>query len=332
MGLFNIIGKQFVDVIQWTEDGPGVLAWRFPMADMEIQNGAALTVRESQRAVFINEGTVADVFGPGSYTLTTKSLPVLTALKNWDKLFESPFKSDVYFFSLREQTEQKWGTAQPITLRDKEFGVVRLRANGIYSYVIKDIQPFWTKLSGTTPQYTVADLEGQLRATILTAMAAFFGGSNVPFLDMAANQMKFSETLKGAIAPAFAEYGLELKTFFVQSISLPEELQAHLDKASSMRMVGDLDRYAKFQTAESMPLAAANPGGVAGAGAGLGAGLAMGQMMAGAMGSIATPAAGGQAGSDPFAALEKLADLVKRGVITQADFDTKKAELLAQIK
>lgn len=332
MGLFNIIGKQFVDVIQWTEDGPGVLAWRFPMADMEIQNGAALTVRESQRAVFIDEGTVADVFAPGSYTLNTKSLPVLTALKNWDKLFESPFKSDVYFFSLREQTEQKWGTAQPITLRDKEFGVVRLRANGIYSYVIKDIQPFWSKLSGTTPQYTVADLEGQLRGTILTAMAAFMGNSNVPFLDMAANQLKFSEALKSAVAPAFAEYGLELKTFFVQSISLPEELQAHLDKASSMRMVGDLDRYAKFQTAESMPLAAANPGGVAGAGAGLGAGLAMGQMMAGAMGGMAAPPAGATAASDPFAALEKLADLVKRGVITQADFDAKKAELLAQIK
>lgn len=332
MGLFNIIGKQFVDVIQWTEDGAGVLAWRFPMADMEIQNGAALTVRESQRAVFIDEGTVADVFAPGSYTLTTKSLPVLTALKNWDKLFESPFKSDVYFFSLREQTEQKWGTAQPITLRDKEFGVVRLRANGIYSYAIKEIQPFWSKLSGTTAQYTVADLEGQLRATILTNMTAFLGSSNVPFLDMAANQLKFSEALKSAVAPAFAEYGLELKTFFVQSISLPEELQAHLDKASSMRMVGDLDRYAKFQTAESMPLAAANPGGVAGAGAGLGAGLAMGQMMAGAMGGMGAPAANGQAGNDPYAALEKLADLVKRGVITQADFDAKKAELLAQIK
>jgi membrane protease subunit (stomatin/prohibitin family) len=229
MGLFNIISKQFIDVLQWNEDGAGVLAWRFPMQDQEIQNGASLTVRESQRAVFINEGTVADVFGPGRYTLTTQSLPVMTALKNWDKLFESPFKSDVYFFSLREQTDQKWGTATPITVRDKEFGVVRLRANGIYSYQLKDIQTFWTKLSGTTAQYTVADIEGQLRATILTSLAAFFGGSNIPFLDMAGNQLKFSELLKAAVTPAFADFGLELKSFFVQSIALPEELQAHLD-------------------------------------------------------------------------------------------------------
>jgi membrane protease subunit (stomatin/prohibitin family) len=330
MGLFNLIKKQFVDVIQWTEDGAGVLAWRFPMQDEEIQNGAALTVRESQTAVFINEGTVADVFGPGQYTLNTQSLPVMTALKNWDKLFESPFKSDVYFFSRREQTDQKWGTATPITIRDKEFGVVRLRANGIYSYQIKDIEAFWKKLSGTTPQYTVADIEGQLRATILTSMAAFFGSSNIPFLDMAANQLKFSETLKAAVAPAFAEFGLELKTFFVQSISLPEELQAHLDKASSMQMVGDLRRYTQFQTADSISIAAANPGGLASIGAGMGAGMAFGQVMGGALNQSGV-GAGGE-GNDPFAALERLADLAKRGVITQADFDAKKAELLKRIQ
>lgn len=330
MGLFNLIKKQFVDVIQWTEDGAGVLAWRFPMLDQEIQNGAVLTVRESQSAVFINEGKVADVFGPGQYTLNTQSLPVLTALKNWDKLFESPFKSDVYFFSHREQTDQKWGTATPITIRDKEFGVVRLRANGIYSYIIKDIEPFWKKLSGTTPQYTVADIEGQLRATILTAMAAFFGGSNIAFLDMAANQLKFSETLKAAVAPAFAEFGLELKSFFVQSISLPEELQAHLDKASSMQMVGDLRRYTQFQVADNIGVAAANPGGLAAVGAGMGAGMAFGQVMGGALGQSGM-GAGGEA-NDPFAALERLADLAKRGVITQADFEAKKAELLKRIQ
>jgi membrane protease subunit (stomatin/prohibitin family) len=331
MGLFNIISKQFIDVLQWNEDGAGVLAWRFPMQDQEIQNGASLTVRESQRAVFINEGTVADVFGPGRYTLTTQSLPVMTALKNWDKLFESPFKSDVYFFSLREQTDQKWGTATPITVRDKEFGVVRLRANGIYSYQLKDIQTFWTKLSGTTAQYTVADIEGQLRATILTSLAAFFGGSNIPFLDMAGNQLKFSELLKAAVTPAFADFGLELKSFFVQSIALPEELQAHLDKVSSMQMIGDLKRYTQFQAADSISIAAANTGGVAGAGAGLGAGMALGQMMTGAL-NQSTATAPTTGGNDPFVALEKLAELLKRGIITQADFDAKKTELLQQIK
>lgn len=331
MGLFNIISKQFIDVLQWNEDGAGVLAWRFPMQDQEIQNGASLTVRESQRAVFINEGTVADVFDPGHYTLTTQNLPVMTALKNWDKLFESPFKSDVYFFSLREQTDQKWGTATPITVRDKEFGVVRLRANGIYSYQLKDLETFWTKLSGTTAQYTVADIEGQLRATILTSLAAFFGGSNIPFLDMAGNQLKFSELLKTAIAPAFADFGLELKSFFVQSIALPEELQAHLDKVSSMQMIGDLKRYTQFQAADSISIAAANTGGVAGAGAGLGAGMALGQMMTSSLNQN-TATAPTTGGSDPFSALEKLAELLKRGIITQADFDAKKTELLQQIK
>lgn len=282
MSLGAFLYKQFIEVIQWTESGPGVLAHRFPTNDMEIKNGAQLTVRESQKAVFINEGKVADVFIPGMYTLSTKTLPILTYLKNWDKAFESPFKSDVYFFSTREQTNQTWGTAQPITVRDKEFGVVRLRANGIYSYAIKDIEPFWTKLSGTTADYTVQDLEGQLRASVLTALASFLGKSEVAFLDMAANQQDFSDKLKVAVAPALEQYGLELKTFMVQSLSLPEELQEHLDKVSSMGMIGDLQKYARFQAADSISVAAANPGGVAGAGAGIGAGVAMGQMMASA--------------------------------------------------
>lgn len=329
MSLMGFIGKQFIDVIQWNEEGSGVLAYRYPMEDQEIQNGASLTVRETQVAAFINEGKVADVFGPGRYTLNTQTLPILTYLKNWDKFFESPFKSDVYFFSTREQIDQKWGTATPITIRDKEFGVIRLRANGVFSYQLKDIQPFWTKLSGTVPVYTTTDLDGQLRAVIMTALASFFGGSNVAFLDMAANQTRFSETLKTAVAPALADYGLELKSFFVQSISLPEELQQHLDRVSSMRMVGDLQKYAQFQTADSISVAAANPGGVAGAGAGIGAGMAMGQMMAGAM---MQPGSQVGAQADPFAALEKLGDLLKKGIITQAEFDAKKTELLQQIK
>lgn len=329
MGLIDFLGKQFIDVIQWTEPGPGVLAYRFPTLDQEIRNRAVLTVRESQMALFINEGRVADLFGPGRYELTTETLPVTTYLQNWDKLFESPFKSDVYFFSMREQTDQKWGTAQPITVRDKEFGVVRLRANGNYSYQISDPKTFWTKLSGSVETYTVEDLAGQLRGAILTAIASALGGSSVAFIDMAANQTAFSETLKEAVAPTLAQYGLALKTFYVQSLSLPEELQTHLDRASSMRMVGDLAKYAQFQAADALKDAAANSGGVAGAGAGLGAGVAMGQIMAQAFGG---GSGGGAQAADPYAALEKLGDLFKKGILTQDEFDAKKAELLQQIK
>ena len=167
MGLMDFIKKQFIDILQWTEDGDGTLAWRFPMAGNEIQYGASLTVRESQMAVFVNEGKVADVFGPGMYKLTTQTLPVLTYLKNWDKLFESPFKSDVYFFSTRQQVDQRWGTPQPVTIRDKDFGAVRLRAFGNYSYRIADPKLFHTEISGTRDTYTVADLDGQLRGLML---------------------------------------------------------------------------------------------------------------------------------------------------------------------
>lgn len=331
MGLKSFISKQFIDVIQWTESESGTLAYRYPMQDMEIQNGASLTVRDSQMAMFINEGKIADVFHPGIYKLTTQTLPVLTYLKNWDKFFESPFKSDVFFFSLREQTDQKWGTAMPIVLRDKEFGVLRIRAYGLYSYKINDIKSFWTKLSGTTERYTVQDIEGQLRGSILTSLAAFLGNSEVAFLDMAANQQKFSDKLKEIVAPALTQYGLELKTFLVQSLSLPEELQERLDKVSSMRMLGDLQKYAQFQAADSLSVAAANPGGVAGAGAGIGAGLAMGQMMAGALSKMDKNGSSDSA-ADPLITLEKLGELLKKGILTQEEFNAKKAELLRQIK
>jgi membrane protease subunit (stomatin/prohibitin family) len=171
----SFFSKQFIDVIQWTEPGDGILAYRYPMEDMEIQNGGRLTVRDSQTAVFVNEGRIADVFSPGLYTLSTHTLPLLTNLLNWDKAFQSPFKSDVYFFSTRLQIDQRWGTATPITIRDKEFGAVRMRAYGIYSYRISDPRAFYEKVSGTRPFYRVADLEGQLRNTIIGTMTESVG-------------------------------------------------------------------------------------------------------------------------------------------------------------
>ncbi len=283
MGLRDFLSKQFIDVIQWTEPEDGILAYRYPVADKEIQNGAKLTVRQSQMAAFVNEGQMADVFGPGLYTLTTQTLPLLTNLKNWDKAFQSPFKSDVYFFSTRLQTNQKWGTPQPITIRDKEFGAVRLRAFGIYSWHLLDPTTFHLNVSGTREVYTVADIEGQLRNTIIARMSDTFAESQVPFLDMAANQMELSDKIASFLRPSFTEFGLVLDSFVVENLSLPEELQKILDQKIGMNMVGDMNRYTQFQVAQSMPIAAANEGGGAGLGAGLGAGMAMANTMMNAM-------------------------------------------------
>ncbi len=281
----SFLSKQFIDVIQWTEPEDGILAYRYPMEDMEIQNGGKLTVRDSQAAVFVNEGAVADVFGPGLYTLTTNTLPILTYLKNWDKAFKSPFKSDVYYFSTRLQTNQRWGTATPITVRDKDFGAVRLRAYGIFSYRLSDAKTFYSKVSGTRDIYHVADLDGQLRNTIIGRMTDMFGHSSIPFLDLAGNQMELGSRMAEGLKQTFADLGLTLDSFVVENVSLPEELQKLLDTRIGMTMVGDMGKYTQFQVANSIPIAAANEGGggVAGIGVGLGAGLAMGQTVMNAM-------------------------------------------------
>jgi membrane protease subunit (stomatin/prohibitin family) len=277
--LKQFLGKQFIDVIQWNEPEDGILAYRYPMLDMEIQNGGQLTVRESQMAAFVNEGKIADIFGPGLYTLTTRNLPLLTDLMNWDKAFESPFKSDVYFFATRLQIDQKWGTATPITIRDKEFGAVSLRGYGIYSYRIADPRTFFTQISGTRDKYFVYDLEGQLRETIIARMTDIFANSDVSFLDMTANQAALGGKILEQMKPAFTALGLELNQFTVENISLPDELQKVLNQRIGMNMVGDLSRYTQYAAAESMPIAAANSGGAAGMGMGLGAGAAVGQAM-----------------------------------------------------
>jgi membrane protease subunit (stomatin/prohibitin family) len=300
LSLRDFISKQFIDVIDWVEPEDGILAYRYPMQDREIQNGGKLTVRDSQLALFVNEGHAADAFGPGLYTLNTNTLPILTYLRNWDKAFQSPFKSDVYFFSSRIQTDQHWGTQNPITIRDKEFGAIRLRGFGIYSYHVKDAKTFYNKISGTRDLYRTADLEGQLRNTIVAKMTDAFATSQVPFLDMAANQAALGEKIQEQMNPAFADFGLQLDTFVVENLSLPEELQKVLDQRISMNMVGDMGRYTQYQVAQSIPIAAGNEGGGAvGVGAGLGAGVAIGQAMmdavkkgtAGAQDSGAAPAA-----------------------------------------
>ena len=348
MALMDFIKKQFIDIIQWTEDGDGTLAWRFPMRDMEIQNGGQLVVRESQMAVFVNEGQVADVFGPGTYKLTTQTLPVLTYLKNWDKLFESPFKSDVYFFSTRQQIDQKWGTPQPITIRDKDFGAVRLRAFGNYAFRVADPKLFHTEISGTRESYPVADLEGQLRGLVLQNISNAIAASGLPFLDLAANQVMFADALTKELAPLFAKLGLLIENLTVQNVSLPEELQKILDQKIGMGMVGnDMGKFMQYQTAQAIPKfaegAGSGGGGIAGDAMGLGAGVALGQVLAqnlpaGRQGSgaaaQAAPAAAAPVGVKPedvMATLEKLGELKSKGILTQEEFDAKKAELLKKL-
>ena len=345
MALMDFIKKQFIDILEWTESGDGTLAWRYPMAGNEIQYGGSLTVRESQMAVFVNEGKVADVFGPGMYKLTTQTLPVLTYLKNWDKLFQSPFKSDVYFFSTRQQVDQRWGTTQPVTIRDKDFGAVRLRAFGNYAYRIADPKAFHTEISGTRDTYTVAELDGQLRATMLQHISDAVASSGIAFLDLAANQIEFASQLQQATAPAFEKLGLKLEAVTVQNVSLPEELQKILDQKIGMGMVGnDMGKFMQYQTAQSLPEFAkgAAGGGVVGDAMGLGAGVALGQVMAqqlnqglqgaGAAGAAAAAAqAAGVRPDEVMATLEKLAELKAKGILTGEEFDAKKAELLKKL-
>jgi membrane protease subunit (stomatin/prohibitin family) len=281
VSLTDFLSKQFIRVIQWNETEDGVLAYRYPMQDMEIENGGQLTVRETQLALFVNEGRIADVFAPGLHTLNTRNLPILTDLMNWSKDFQSPFKSDVYFFSTRLQMDQKWGTGTPVTIRDREFGAVRLRAYGTYAYRVDDPRLFFTNVSGTREAYCVADLEEQLRAMIVERMAGVFAESNVAFLDMAQNQAALAGKVGEAMKPGFAALGLDLAQFIVSSVSLPDELEKVLDQRIGMGMAGDVGRLTQFEAAESLEEAAQNPGGTAGMGVGLGAGVAMAQALMG---------------------------------------------------
>ncbi|MFM8332607.1 MAG: SPFH domain-containing protein [Candidatus Methylumidiphilus sp.] len=336
MALMDFLKKQFIDVIQWTEAADGVLAYRFPFRDFEIQNGAKLTVRESQLALFVDEGQVADVFGPGLHTLETENLPLLTNLKNWDKLFASPFKSDVYFFSTRQQLDRKWGTSNPVTIRDQEFGIVRLRAFGNYSYHLADPKKFYLNVSGTRETFTTEDMEGQLRGTLVGAISDLFGQSGVSFIDMAGNQEEFGAALRQKLLPVFDSYGLALDTLVVQNVSLPEELQKVLDTRISMNVLGDMGRYTQYQVANSIPLAAQNEGGLAGAGAGLGAGMGIGQVFAQAMNPAAaapqpSAAAPAQSADEVMATLEKLHGLMTKGILSAEEFEAKKADLLKKL-
>lgn len=274
MGLWDMLTGEFVDVIDWTDNTNDTLVYRFDRQGNNIKYGAKLTVRESQMAIFVNEGEVADVLGPGMYVLETRNLPVLTTLQHWDHGFNSPFKAEVYFFSMRQFTGLKWGTRNPIIVRDPEFGPVRIRAFGTYAIRITDARKFMQEITGTDRNFSVEEISDQLRDLIVTRFSTIIANSNIPVLDMAANTDQLSKYITERITPEFANYGLALTQVLIENISLPPEVEAVLDKRTSMGLVGNLDQYLKYQTAESLGKGQGNSG------IEMGVGFAMANQMA----------------------------------------------------
>ena len=252
MGLWDKLMGEFVDIIDWTDDTNNTMVHRFNRHGNEIKYGAKLTVRESQVAIFVNEGEVADILGPGLYVLETRNLPLLSTLQHWDHGFNSPFKAEVYFFNTRQFTNLKWGTRNPIIVRDSEFGAVRLRAFGTYSMRITDPKLFMQEIMGTDGNFRVEEISDQLRNLIVTRFSTLVAQANLPILDMAANTEQLSQFITTKIAPEFQAYGLALTQVLVENISLPDEVEQALDKRSSMGMIGNLDRYLQFQAAENL--------------------------------------------------------------------------------
>ncbi len=275
MSIFDFLRGEFIDVIHWTDDTRDTIVWRFEREGHAIKYGAKLTVREGQAAVFVHEGQIADTFGPGLYMLETNNMPVLTTLQHWDHGFQSPFKSEVYFVNTRRFTDLKWGTRNPITCRDKDFGMVRLRAYGTYTMRVSDPAKFLTEVVGTDGEFTTEEIEFQIRNIIVTHFSQIIATSGIPVLDMAANTIDLAKIVADRIAPMVAVYGLELPAFYIENVSLPAEVEAALDKRTSTAVAGDLGKYTEFSAAEAMTKAAANPGGGGGIGAGLGAGMGM---------------------------------------------------------
>ncbi len=329
MGLMDFIKKQFIDVIEMPEMESDILLKKYQMQDQEIQYGGQLIVRESQIAIFVNEGKLADVFTPGTYTLTTQNIPLLTNLKNWDKLFQSPFKSDVYFLNSKLQINSGWGTSQPITIRDKDFGMVRVRAFGQYTYKITNAGEFFKNISGAVDCYTREDLENQLRNTVVSTFTNFLAQSGVPFIDMASNQSELAATIKEKAMPQFANYGLEITDLLINNLNLPEELQKMLDQKISMGMIGDLNQYTKFQVANSIPLAAQNEGGLAGVGASLGVGMTMAQTMQQALNPNLQQTSAPQE-NDIEAKLTKAKSMLDKGLISPEEYQKLKLDLLSR--
>lgn len=294
MGLWDFVRSELIDIIQWLDETGDTMVWRFDGHDNEIKNGAQLIVRPGQAAVFVNQGQIADVFGPGRHELRTQNLPVLSTLMGWKYGFDSPFKAEVFFVATRQFTGEKWGTKVPVMMRDPEFGPVRIRAFGTYVLHVSEPARFVAQIVGSSGAFRTGDVQEQLRSLVTSRFVDAVGEAHVPVLDLAARYDEIGGEIREKMAPDFAAWGIELTQFVIESIGLPEEVEKALDTRSKMGVLGDLGRYAQFQTAEAIPLAAQNPGGPAGQGMGMAMGMAMGQQMAQQL--------GGQPGAQPAAA------------------------------
>ncbi|WP_151717689.1 SPFH domain-containing protein [Gemmobacter serpentinus] len=279
--VFDFLKGEFIDVISWLDDTRDTMVWRFERRGQAIKYGAKLTVREGQAAVFVHEGQLADVFGPGLYMLETNNMPILTTLQHWDHGFNSPFKSEVYFVNTTRFNDLKWGTKNPIMCRDPEFGPVRLRAFGTYSMRVSDPAVFLKEIVGTDGEFTADEISNQTRNVIVQEMSRVLAGSGIPVLDMAANTGDLAKLIATAIAPKIAEYGLILPEFYIENISLPEEVEKVLDKRTSMGIVGDLNKYMQFNAAEALSQPGNGAGAMMGAGMAAGMGMGFGQAMTG---------------------------------------------------
>lgn len=298
----DIIGKvkeaalnQFIEVIEWLDDTGTTLVYRFPVYQQEIKNGAQLIVRESQAAVFVFEGQVADVFSPGRYTVDGGNTPILSKLGAWKFGFNSPIKAEVYFVNTKQFTDLKWGTSNPLMLRDADFGIVRLRAFGAYSLRVADPAQFIRQIAGTGAKFQTDDIDAQLKRAIVSEFSDALGELKIPALDLASQYKELGDAIRAKINEDFVSYGLEVTKFYVENISVPPEVEAALDKRASMGALGDAQRYMQFQAADALRDAAQNEGGGAGLGAGLGAGFAVGNQMANVFGSQANQTASSSA-------------------------------------
>lgn len=295
MGLWDKLMGEFIDVIEWLDDSQDTILYRFERHNNEIKNGAKLTVRESQVAVFVNEGQIADVFKPGMYELTTQNLPILTTLKGWKYSFSSPFKAEVYFVNTKQFTNQKWGTKSPVAVPDPRFEMIQLRAFGNYAFRVKDPAILIKEVAGTDGHFTIDEVTDQLRNLIVTRFINLLTEKKVPFLELGTKYNELSLLITDALKNEFEGYGIELTKVLVENISVPDEVQAAINKKSSMRALGDLGAYTQYQTAEAMVEAAKNPGNAGGAmGVGMGFVMAqnMGQNIAGSSGAKPPPLPG----------------------------------------
>ncbi|WP_328376160.1 SPFH domain-containing protein [Streptomyces sp. NBC_00440] len=280
MGLFDSIRGEFIDIVEWTDDSRDTIVWRFPRHDNEIKMGARLVVRESQTAVFVNEGRIADVFQPGTYTLETQNLPLLATLKGWKYGFNSPFKAEVYFVTTRQFTDMKWGTQNPVIVRDPEFGMVRLRAFGAFAARVVDPAALLRELAGTDPQFRTEEVQEYLRQLIVGKLGSALANSGVPMLDLATQQDAIGVKLAGVLTQELTPVGIAVPKFIIENISLPPEVEQAIDTRSRMGIAGNLDQYTQFQAADALGAGARTPGSGVGEGMGLGLGMAAGQRMA----------------------------------------------------